>query len=370
MEPPEGVVRLVLRRGGALYAPQVGNDNVIREQLEDAARRGARPEKAQAALAQVPRLFEELGALEGQLTRATDDAEATLQAAARHLVAAGGKRIRPTVALLSCGACGGDMAAAVPFGVAAELTHSATLLHDDVIDDGPIRRGMPASRVIWGNTVSVLAGDWLLTRSLEITAGHPAAARALPALLATMRRLVEGEVKQLSLRGGFRATEQDYFQVIEGKTASLFGWACAAGGWAAGQDGDVPAALGRFGEGIGTAFQLVDDALDYAADPEKLGKRLGADLVEGKATLPLIRALVAEPPLRARLAPIADGADPTDEICLEVIAAVKRTGGVEAARALAREHTRSALAALETLPDGPHRRALVESAVMLTERAF
>ena len=207
----------------------MANDNVIREQLEDAARRGARPEKAQAALAQVPGLFDELGALEAQLTRATADAESTLQAAARHLVSAGGKRIRPTVALLSCGACGGEMAAAVPFGVAAELTHSATLLHDDVIDDGPMRRGMPASRVIWGNTVSVLAGDWLLTRSLEITAGHPAAARALPALLATMRRLVEGEVKQLSLRGGFRATEQDYFQVIEGKTASLFGWACCGG---------------------------------------------------------------------------------------------------------------------------------------------
>ena len=153
----------------------MANDNVIREQLEDAARRGARPEKAQAALAQVPRLFDELGALEVQLTRATADAEATLQAAARHLVAAGGKRIRPTVALLACGASGGDMSAAVPFGVAAELTHSATLLHDDVIDDGPLRRGMPASRVIWGNTVSVLAGDWLLTRSLEITAGHPAA---------------------------------------------------------------------------------------------------------------------------------------------------------------------------------------------------
>jgi octaprenyl-diphosphate synthase len=355
---------------GALYRAVVSKDNVIREQLADAAAHGARPEKAQAALARVPRLPEELAALEAELTRATDDAEATLRSAARHLVSAGGKRIRPMVALLSCGACGGEMSAAVPFGVAAELTHSATLLHDDVIDDGPIRRGQPASRVIWGNTVSVLAGDWMLTRSLEIVHAHPAAARALPALLATMRRLVEGEVKQLSLRGGFHATERDYFEVIEGKTASLFGWACAAGGWAAGATGDLPAALARFGEGIGTSFQLVDDALDYAADPAKLGKRLGADLVEGKATLPLIRALAAEPELRARLAPIADGADPSDEVCLAVIAAVKRTGGVEAARALAREHTREALAALQTLPDGPHRRALDEAAVALTERAF
>src|SRR5512136_2284295 len=348
----------------------MASEKVVREQLEDAAPRGARPEKAQAALAQVPRLFEDLAALEGQLTRATADAEATLQAAARHLVAAGGKRIRPMVTLLACGACGGEMSAAAPFGVAAELTHSATLLHDDVIDDGPMRRGMPAARVIWGNTVSVLAGDWLLTRSLEIVAAHPASARALPGLLATMRRLVEGEVKQLSLRGGFHATEADYFEVIRGKTASLFGWACAAGGWAAGADGDAPEALAAFGEGIGVAFQLVDDALDYAADPARLGKRLGADLEEGKATLPLIRALQAEPALRARLAPIADGADPTDEICLEVIAAVKRSGGVDAARALAREHTRSALAALETVPDGVHRRALTEAAVSLTERAF
>ncbi len=351
-------------------APGMGTDREIREQLEEAAQGGARPAKAQAALAQVPRLFEELAALEEQLTRATVDAESTLQAAARHLVSAGGKRVRPTVTLLACGACGGNMADAIPFGVAAELTHSATLLHDDVIDDGPTRRGLPASRVIWGNTVSVLAGDWLLTRSLEITAAHPASARALPALLATMRRLVEGEVKQLSLRGGFRATERDYFQVIEGKTASLFGWACAAGGWAAGREGAMPAALARFGEGVGTAFQLVDDALDYAADPAKLGKRLGADLVEGKATLPLIRALEAEPALRERLAPIADGADPTDDLCLQVIDAVRRSGGVEAARALAREHTRTALAALEVLPDGPHRRALVGSAVALTERAF
>jgi octaprenyl-diphosphate synthase len=348
----------------------MSKDAAILSQLDATAERGVRPERAKAALADVPALPESLLALEEQLTRATDDAEEKLRAEARHLVSAGGKRIRPMVTLLSCGACGGEMRAAVPFAVAAELTHSATLLHDDVIDDGPMRRGQPASRVIWGNTVSVLAGDWLLTRSLEITAGHPAAARALPALLATMRRLVEGEVKQLSLRGGFRATERDYFQVIEGKTASLFGWACAAGAWAAGQDGAIPAALARFGEGIGTAFQLVDDALDYAADPEKLGKRLGADLVEGKATLPLIRALGAEPALRDRLSPIADGADPTDEVCLEVIAAVKRTGGVDAARALAREHTRDALAALETVPDGVHRRALSEAAVSLTERAF
>jgi octaprenyl-diphosphate synthase len=348
----------------------MANEQAIVEQLSATAERGVRPERAQAALAQVPRLAEELGALERELVRATEDAEERLRDAARHLVGSGGKRIRPTVTLLACGACGGDMAAAVPFAAAAELTHSATLLHDDVIDDGPVRRGQPASRVLWGNAVSVLSGDWLLARALEIVAAQPAGRAALPPLLATMRRLVEGEVLQLSLRGGFQATEKDYFAVVDGKTASLFGWAASAGGWAAGARTELAGALGAFGEGIGTAFQLVDDALDYAADPEKLGKRLGSDLVEGKATLPLIRALAAEPRLKALLAPIADGREPPEQAAAEVIEAVKRSGGVEAARALAREHTRAAMAALEKVPDGAHRRALADAAVMLTERAF
>lgn len=348
----------------------MANDEVILGQLGSVVSRGVRPEKAQAALAMVPGLNEDLVALERQLTEATEDAEQTLRSAARHLVAAGGKRIRPTVALLACGACGGDMAQAVPFGVAAELTHSATLLHDDVIDDGSTRRGLPSSRVIWGNSVSVLAGDWLLTRALEVVARHPAAERALPALLATMRRLVEGEVLQLSLRGGFRAEERDYFAVVEGKTASLFGWAAAAGAWGAGADGEIPAALAAFGEGVGTAFQLVDDALDYAADPELLGKRLGADLIEGKATLPLIRALRADERLRERVQRLVDGGEEAQAVAPDVLLAVKRTGGVDAARAIAREHTDRAMAALERVPDGAHRRALAEAAWTLTERAF
>ncbi|HEY7725903.1 MAG TPA: polyprenyl synthetase family protein [Anaeromyxobacteraceae bacterium] len=348
----------------------MASDEVTLAQLAAGAPRGVRPEKAQAALAQVPGLPAEIEALERELAAATADAESTLQSAARHLVSSGGKRVRPLVSLLACGACGGDRARAVAFGVAAELTHSATLLHDDVIDDGPLRRGQPASRVIWGNSVSVLAGDWLLARSLEIVAAHPAAAHALPALLATMRRLVEGEVLQLSLRGGFRATEDHYFAVVKGKTASLFGWSAAAGGWAAGVQGAVPEALAAFGEGVGTAFQLVDDALDYGADPALLGKRLGADLTEGKATLPLIRAAREDPRLRARLDRLAAGGEAAEAVAPDVIAAVKRTGGVEAARAIAREHTERALAALQRVPDGLDRRALAEAAWSLTERAF
>jgi octaprenyl-diphosphate synthase len=348
----------------------MAREQAVLSQLDTSAKRGVRPERAQAALADVPTLPESLLELELQLTRATDDAEEKLRAAARHLVGAGGKRIRPMVSLLACGACGGEMRAAVPYAVAAELTHSATLLHDDVIDDGPVRRGQPASRVIWGNAVSVLSGDWLLTRALEIVSAEPARSAALPPLLRTMRRLVEGEVLQLSLRGGFQATEKDYLDVVIGKTASLFGWAAAAGAWAAGLTGRVPDALVRFGEGIGIAFQLVDDALDYAADPELLGKRLGTDLIEGKATLPLIRACVADPSLRDRLRAVVDGTVDAEAVAGDVIDVVKRVGGVDAARALAREHTRDALAALEEVPDGPHRRALREAAHSLTERAF
>jgi octaprenyl-diphosphate synthase len=345
-------------------------DQVVLSQLEQSALRGVRPERAQAALADVPALAETLGALEAELSRATEDAEARLQAAARHLVSAGGKRIRPMVTLLACGACGGDMRSAVPYAVAAELTHSATLLHDDVIDDGPVRRGQPASRVIWGNAVSVLSGDWLLTRALEVVSREPGRSAALPSLLATMRRLVEGEVLQLSLRGSFAASEKDYLDVVVGKTASLFGWAAAAGAWAAERNGPLPEALSRFGEGVGIAFQLVDDALDYAADPALLGKRLGTDLIEGKATLPLIRACEAEPRLRDRLSALVDGREDGEAVASDVIGVVKRVGGVEDARALAREHTMKALAALEEIPDGVHRRALREAAGHLTERAF
>jgi octaprenyl-diphosphate synthase len=348
----------------------MAKDRAILAQLDATAERGLRPERAKAALADVPALPENLFALEEQLTRATDDAEEKLKGAARHLVSAGGKRIRPMVTLLACGACGGEMRSAVPFAVAAELTHSATLLHDDVIDDGPTRRGQAASRVIWGNAVSVLSGDWLLTRALEIVAAEAASRAALPPLLATMRRLVEGEVLQLSLRGSFAASEKDYLAVVIGKTASLFGWAAAAGAWAAGVEGRIPAALVEFGEGIGIAFQLVDDALDYAADPGLLGKRLGTDLLEGKATLPLIRACEAEPRLRDRLRALVAGTADGEAVAAEVIDAVKRIGGVDAARAMAREHTRKALAALEEVPDGPHRRALREAAASLTERAF
>jgi octaprenyl-diphosphate synthase len=348
----------------------MAKEQAVLQQLHASALRGDRPERAQEALQDVPRLSEALFELEAQLARATADAEETLQAAARHLVAAGGKRIRPMVTLLACGACGGDMKAAVPFACAAELTHSATLLHDDVLDDAPVRRGQPASRVLWGNAVSVLSGDWLLTRALELVAAEPARSAALPALLATMRRLVEGEVLQLSLRGGFEASEGDYFDVVKGKTASLFGWSAAAGAWAAGSRGEVPRALVDFGEGIGTAFQLVDDALDYAADPRQLGKRLGTDLLEGKATLPLIRACQADPALRQRLARLVEAGEGVEDVAADLLDAVRRTGGVEEARAIAREHTGRAMAALQLVPDGTHRRAMAEAARQLTERAF
>jgi len=165
-------------------------------------------------------------------------------------------------------------------------------------------------------------------------------------------------------------TDQDYFDVVRGKTASLFGWSAAAGAWAAGVRGEVPDALAEFGEGIGMAFQLVDDALDYCGEPDLLGKRLGQDFSEGKATLPLIRALSREPSLRERLSRLVEGREEGTAVAAKVIEAVKRTGGVEAARELAREHTASAMKALEKVPDGASRRAMADAARSLTERAF
>src|SRR5689334_3267046 len=211
---------------------------------------------------------------------------------ARHLLEAGGKRVRPLLVILSSACFGRPSSSSRDVAVAAELVHLATLLHDDVIDDGQDRRGRPTSRRIWGNAVSVLAGDLLLTHALEQTA-HAAPGPVLLDLFATLRRLVDGEVVQLRGRRRFDPSEEVYFQIVRDKTSSLFGWACRAGATVGGASPQQAAALGEFGARVGVAFQLVDDVLDYVGESAATGKALLGDLSEGKLTLPLIRVLAA-----------------------------------------------------------------------------
>jgi octaprenyl-diphosphate synthase len=268
---------------------------------------------------------------------------------ARHLLELGGKRLRPLCVALAARAGHGFGAAAAALALAVELVHSATLLHDDVVDVGATRRGAPAARVLYGNAASIFAGDWLLVEALRRvrTAAVPG---ALDRLLETLAQMILAESTQLDRRGLIVADRVAYFRVVEGKTASLFRWALWSGGRAGGLDELACRALERYGHHLGVAFQAVDDLLDLTGAPATLGKQLFADLAEGKMTYPVIVALERDPGLRGAL---ERGAAPE-----EIAAAVVQAGGVDAGRALARAHVAEAVGCLAALPPSPARAAL------------
>jgi octaprenyl-diphosphate synthase len=279
-----------------------------------------------------------------------------------HLLDAGGKRLRPLLAALAARAAGGDVGHAVAVGVAAELIHTATLYHDDVVDDGRVRRGRPAARMVYGNGIVVLVGDFCLARALDVVAAT-GELRLVQSLAAMVTEMAEGEVAQLEGAGNPDATIDGYFRVIDRKTASLIAWASRVGG-ATAFDG----ALARYGRAVGRAFQIVDDVLDCAAPEAVAGKSVGHDLREGKMTLPVLLACEAAPGLReeirARLGERGMSASDAADMLTEVRAA----GGVEAARARALALATEASAELERLPDGPFRQALRDVAAFSVER--
>jgi octaprenyl-diphosphate synthase len=235
----------------------------------------------------------ELEWVEDALSRACADGVRPATLAAKHLVSRGGKRVRPLTVLLAAACFGEVPAAARTLALVVELVHSATLLHDDVADEGTERRGVRVARLLYGNAVSVLAGDLLLVHALERTSAE--VPDALPGLLGTLRMLVDGEVIQLRGRTELDVRESTYDRVVRGKTASLFAWAARAGARSAQASEDDAERLGEFGAQLGIAFQLVDDVLDY--DGAASGKTSLADLREGKLTLPLVLALQTEPEL-------------------------------------------------------------------------
>ena len=281
-----------------------------------------------------------------ELSRCARDGVTPASDSAAHLLDAGGKRVRPLALLLSAACYGEISATARELAVVAELVHLATLLHDDVVDDGDERRGRPTSRRIWGNAVSVLAGDLLLTHALERTSStaHP---EVLAELFATLRRLVDGEVVQLRGRTKLEVSEDSYFQIVRDKTASLFVWAARTGAKVSGAPPRGVAALGEFGAHLGVAFQLVDDVLDYAGDRQTTGKAVHADLLEGKLTLPLIRAIAKFPLLSADLHAVRAG---DTSAVRRIVAGVHDSGSCDGVRQLARTETSAALEALNVVP--------------------
>ncbi|MEM9554483.1 MAG: polyprenyl synthetase family protein [Acidobacteriota bacterium] len=290
---------------------------------------------------------------------------------ATHLLDLGGKRLRPMLLTLAARAGGAVFDRTIlDLAVAIELVHSATLLHDDVVDVSDARRGAPTARAVYGNAASIFAGDWLLVEALRRVerAGRPELLRRLFGLIEEM---IFAESLQLENRGTLSMGRATYFRVVEGKTASVFRWATRAGAMV----GELPPAacdaLAVYGEHLGVSFQAVDDLLDLTGDEQSTGKSLFGDLVEGKMTLPLILALEREPALRgvveAILAAPADSPPPA-ELFERVVGVLRATEAVTDTLALARERSALAVAALHDVPDGRARRALETIAESIVDR--
>lgn len=331
--------------------------------LRDAAVTQAEGGRAADRLGELQTLFAgELAWVEAALLEASKAGPSPATEAAQHLVQRGGKRVRPLALLLSA-ACFGRIGPAVrELALVTELVHSATLLHDDVIDDGAERRGAAAARVLWGNGVSVLAGDLLLVHALDRTARH--APEVMPDLIGTVRHLVEGEIIQLRGRVELDVSENTYERILRDKTASLFSFATRTGARLASASADAQARMSTFGEELGVAFQLVDDALDYSS--KTTGKTLFADLREGKMTLPLVLTVARMPELNAPLKRIFAGdREPVEEVSRRVL----ESGACEEVRRRARAHTERALEALSGIADGAARSLLENVAGELAARA-
>jgi octaprenyl-diphosphate synthase len=267
------------------------------------------------------------------------------------------------MALLLASACFGEVPeASRHLAVCVELIHSATLLHDDVIDEGTERRGRESARMVWGNAVSVLSGDLLLTHAL-LTAQREAPA-LMPGLLNMLRRLVEGEIVQLRGRSELEVSEAVYAAILRDKTAALFRFSTGAGAQLAGASQRWQALLGEFGESIGMAFQLVDDLLDYSG--EDTGKTMFADLRQGKLTLPLVLAVQDHPNLLEHLRTIRAG-DQSQVAALRQ--SVIASGACQRVGARALGHTTRATEYLDQLPASPARTLLRAVAQQLAERS-
>jgi len=321
--------------------------------------------RAAARIAEIHSVLgDDMGAVDDELRRLAREGVAPATDAATHLFEGGGKRVRPLTVLLSAACFGPIPDEARDAAVVAELVHLATLLHDDVVDEGTERRGRATARMRWGNAVSVLAGDLLLTHALERTAST-APGKVLGELFETLRLLVDGEVIQLRGRNALDLREEVYFRIVRGKTASLFAWAARTGAAVAGAPSQAVAALGDFGARVGMAFQLIDDVLDYDGDPSLTGKALLCDLGEGKLTLPLIRTLVQRPDLVRDVEAVRAG----DVFAASrVVAAVHSSGACHGVRADAREETAIALSALNVVPPSAARDMLAGIARELVER--
>jgi octaprenyl-diphosphate synthase len=287
---------------------------------------------------------------------------------ADHIVSAGGKRLRPMLVTLAGRACGAVTAEHHQLAAIIEFIHTSTLLHDDVVDESDLRRGRSTANALWGNAPSVLVGDFLYSRSFQLMVELDRMP-VMRILADTTNRIAEGEVLQLLHVHNPDTDEAAYLQVIERKTAVLFAAGTRLGALASGADEAMQQRLYDFGMNLGYAFQIADDVLDYTADAAGLGKNLGDDLAEGKATLPLIHAIRnSDAATRARLREIVEHGE--HEPMPEVLAAIRASGGLEYSQGLAARYAEAAEAALDGLGDGAAVAALRGLARYAVQRTY
>jgi octaprenyl-diphosphate synthase len=299
-----------------------------------------------------------------------DSPVALIPQLAGHIVAAGGKRLRPMLTLAAARLCGYRGERHLALAAAVEFIHTATLLHDDVVDASDLRRGRDTANAVWGNKPAVLVGDFLFARSFELMV-EDGSLRILEILSRAAAVIAEGEVGQLVTANDTTTTEAAYLEIIEAKTAALFAAATRIGAVVAERPPAEEAALDRFGRNLGIAYQLIDDMLDFSARQSEFGKSVGDDFRDGKLTLPVLIAFArGDPDERAFWRRTLEEGDQGPGDLDHAIRLLQRSGALAETRARAGCYAAEAAAALAPFPDGPLRRALVETAAFATARGF
>jgi len=289
-----------------------------------------------------------------------------------HTLLSGGKRLRPAIAILAARTVGNEIPLHRAYAAAAavEMIHMATLMHDDVVDEAPERRGRPTANAVYGNGITILTGDFLLAKSIWLLS-RDEENLALVRLFADVTiAMAEGEVLQAAVAGRYETPVSTYEQVIERKTARFLAGCTEAGGLIGGANETEAAALRAFGHHLGIAFQIADDLLDFLGDPKQTGKPLGTDLRDGRVTLPLIHTLAkCDPTVKAELCTLLDkGQALTEAEVASITATIARHGGFEQARTAAEERMERAMGELDRFPESVYKDALIRLARYVVAR--
>jgi len=311
----------------------------------------------------------ELGQVEVEFERQAQSNVQVIAFLGDYLRASGGKRVRPALTILSNYAVGGDGSRynSIRMATVMEFLHTATLVHDDIIDDADTRRDRPTVNALYGNQTAVLMGDWLYMSAFETSLAE----RSLPILdilTAVTRKMTEGELLQLNLLGRTDVSESQYLDVLQRKTAYLFSACCEVGAMLGGAGERQRQALADYGLNLGAAFQLIDDLLDFTASDDALGKASGVDLIAGKVTLPLIYLLERDSSGREMVETVIREGNYSTVSRIELFQAVERVGGLEQARARADGFAEAARASLDVLPDSEYCDALRSIPTYVLER--